>query len=462
VVAVRERGEVCELARRVQMLCGPGSVAAALCALLLVAPCVSAKKTINWWVGGASSNWTFLAKEYMKQHPNVNVVQLSGDMDKFYTMITAGLMPDIWGPWSTPGIRADVNRNWATDLTSYIRADSKSIDLPDFYPGLMAKFRVNGKQYSLPCFAYQDYFFYNTEMYAAAGIAPPPMDAQDKSWSWDKMVANGEKTTKYGADGTSIQVAGIEFLRDMFHVPQFFSIWGALFYSDKAVMSSVPQEMQFDTPQALTALTKAHDLIYKQRISSPAGNSFQSRRASQAMVPGWQIKNFMLQKGLKWAIANEPWGVTNQAHMNPDGWRIGKTCKDKALAWDFVKFLCSPASLTYLTSDPKSDFQGTPASRRSVFTDTLAPTVSRVTGMRPSDILTVHSQADQINDVIYVSSICIHADIAPFLQVTTDKLWQDKLSPAQAAKQLQDTANKRLPDLFKRWVRNIAFTGAEK
>jgi hypothetical protein len=48
-----------------------------------------------------------------------------------------------------------------------------------------------------------------------------------------------------------------------------------------------------------------------------------------------------------------------------------------------------------------------------------------------------------------------------FLDQIMADLWLGKYSPAQAGTKLQDITNKRLPELFARWIRNIKFTGKE-
>jgi ABC-type glycerol-3-phosphate transport system substrate-binding protein len=96
---------------------------------------LAAKKEIKVWLM-STYVWKTAVDRYNKMHPKVHVTLLSGDLDKFYTLITAGMMPDVWGPWDTPGITADVNRNWALDLGPYIKRDGKAIDIDDISPAL--------------------------------------------------------------------------------------------------------------------------------------------------------------------------------------------------------------------------------------------------------------------------------------------------------------------------------------
>jgi hypothetical protein len=136
-------------------------------------------------------------------------------------------------------------------------------------------------------------------------------------------------------------------------------------------------------------------------------------------------------------------------------------CKNKELAWKFVKFLCRKDIMTYLVSDPKSQRFGTPAARKSVFAETLGKDIGKATGMKASDVLAVHAGMDEVGVLKRQESICVHMDLLPFWNPIKQKLWDNKISPQQCAQQLQDMSNRQLPILFKRWVRNIRFTGKE-
>jgi ABC-type glycerol-3-phosphate transport system substrate-binding protein len=442
---------------------GAGLVFAVLGALAVVpSQAVLGKTTIRWWMGNAGgiAVWQNLAKEYEKQNPKIDIVLVQGELDKFYTMATAGLMPDLWGPWSNAGIRADVNRNWATELTPYIQRDGKAMDISDFFPGLMREFRVNGKQYSLPIFNYQDCFFYNTELYAQAGLVPPPLDSNDKSWTWDRMVLNAKKMTKIGNTG-KITVAGVDFKRDLTWNPGYLSIWGAHPYSETALKSSVPQEVNWDSKEMLTGFTKAQDLIYKEHVANATEGGFETGKVGQRITVGWNIGDYIQAKKLKWAIVNNPWGVSNQGAMWPDGWRMSKVSKNKEQVWSFIKYLCSPKVMAEIVSDPKGPFKASAVARKSVFNETLAENIGAATGMKPSDVLRVTDQADEVNVVKFQETICLHMDLMKFLEPSMTDLWSNKISAQQFVNKLQSATNARLPELFKRWLRNVKFTGAD-
>ena len=434
------------------------AVAAAVAAACLTgAPAAMAKKKITWWAGG-DALFKILKTEFEKGHKNVEVNIITGDVDKFYTMITAGLMPDVWGPWSTPGIQADVNRNWALDITPYLKRDAKEVDVADFFPGVMRQFKVGGKQFSLPAYMNIDYFYYNTGLWAEAGLVPPPFDSKDKSWSWDMMVEAALKTTKRDSANRLTQ-QGLALTVGWFDIPSWFHLWGAQPYSADAFKTSVPQKMHFSTPEMVKAFTKVQELKTRYNV---IGSNFVGGKTAASFENGYMVYSVVAAKKLKWAIRNLPWAETNSGTLWPNGWRIAKVSKSKDTAWEFVKFLCSREGLRIAGADPKSHMQFTAPMRKSVFQETLGKNVGNATGMNPADVYRVAAQADDVGVVKYQESICLHVDMDRFLNPVLQDMWNNKMTPQATAAKLQDIADKRLPELFKRWMRNIKFTGADK
>lgn len=425
----------------------------------VASPCLAAPRTLTIWALN-EPQWRAVCSDFEKLHRNVKVRLLSGEVDKFYTMVTAGMMPDLWGPWGTPGIHADVNRNWAVEMGSLIQRDTKELGIDDFFPGVMRQFRVAGKQYSLPMISNVDYYFYNTKLYSQAGLVPPSSDAADRSWNWDKMLADAQKLTLRNSNG-AIQVAGAEINTYIGSEPNFLHMWGASPYGEDALRSSVPQKVYWTAPNSVKALTKAWELINRYKVANPATFQFQNDKVGGSIEAGTLIPYYMKAKTLKWAIAPLPWGDTNSGTLWPDGLRIGRTSKNKELAWEFIKYVSRPSIMKYMVSDPSSQWIGFPSARKSVFLETLGRDIGRRTGQDPATIFDIQSAMDEAGIVKYQETICIHTDLVPFWEPIVQSLWNNKISPVQAAQRLQDISNRQLPILFQRWIRNIKFTGAE-
>ncbi len=80
------------------------------------------------------------------------------------------------------------------DLTPYMQADQLSID--DFAPAAITYTNFGGKQCALPSLTDAFGLYYNTEMFAKAGIAEPPK-------TMDELMADAKKLTVRNPDGAS-------------------------------------------------------------------------------------------------------------------------------------------------------------------------------------------------------------------------------------------------------------------
>ncbi len=103
--------------------------------------------------------------------------------DQLTTMIAGGNPPDLVGPNGISTIALFLD-NWA-DITPFIEADQ--FDTGDFYPaslGLNAYAHVNT---GLPLGLFPSFIFYNVDIFDAEGVAYPPADAMDTSWTYDEV-----------------------------------------------------------------------------------------------------------------------------------------------------------------------------------------------------------------------------------------------------------------------------------
>ncbi|MER3405413.1 MAG: hypothetical protein C4289_09880, partial [Chloroflexota bacterium] len=148
---------------------------------------------------------------FTKRYPTVeieHVITPPGEdyVTKFYTLVAAGEGPDIWGfGGNYAGYWA---RGLTADLTSLINRDK--FDLTQFHTGLPELFRYKGKYYGLPQLTtFGTLTFFNRELFAQAGITPPPVDWDDTSWTVEAMLEMARRLTKN--PGTPEAIYGLSF-----------------------------------------------------------------------------------------------------------------------------------------------------------------------------------------------------------------------------------------------------------
>ena len=89
-------------------------------------------------------------------------------------------------------------------LDDYIAADN--VDLSDFRPDAVTPLPVEGKTYALPRDYGNQNLFYNVDLFNEAGVEPPPVDWEDKSFTFEVFLdmlqrlvkREGDRVTQWG------------------------------------------------------------------------------------------------------------------------------------------------------------------------------------------------------------------------------------------------------------------------
>ncbi len=133
--------------------------------------------TITWWHNqtGEPANgfWRGIAAEFEAAHPGVTVeVTAYQNEDLQGTLIPNALRsnnpPDLYQQWGAGELAAQVAAGYVKDISSQVTAEVDAIG------GTVAPWQVDGKTYGLPFTFGISGFWYNTELFAQAGITEPP------------------------------------------------------------------------------------------------------------------------------------------------------------------------------------------------------------------------------------------------------------------------------------------------
>ena len=118
--------------------------------------------------------------EFEKQNPDIKVkpeaVALGQRDTRYTTALRAGKGPDVFALDANP-IKQYIKEGWVADLTPFIAKEGAAY-LADWYPSLLAPVTENGKIWGLPKNVSPIMLTYNSELFAAAGIAQAP-----KTWA---------------------------------------------------------------------------------------------------------------------------------------------------------------------------------------------------------------------------------------------------------------------------------------
>lgn len=293
-------------------------------------------------------------KEYPDIKINLQIIDQPDIAVKREAMIAAGEPLHVWSTnWGGDGFASDRARGLLTDLTPLIERDQ--VDLSVFIPEVLAIYQNEGKTYGLPFLTTGSYVFYNMDLLDEAGVAYPPTDWEDKSWTWDAMVDMATKLTKNYDDPTSAQY-GLLMNRQNIEGPAM--LFGQFPWSEDAYATGFSDGVTLSNPETVAAYQKVHDLIYKDKVNPDAaasealtqlGGAFESGKVALTQNGGWGWWIYSqitpdIEGGFCWGVAPNPWGspdAEERAVIYTDPWVITAGLEGQELedAWTFVKFL---------------------------------------------------------------------------------------------------------------------------
>ena len=279
--------------------------------------------------------------------PNIEVVQAeiaggSGPYnDKLLADFAAGSPPDVWGfGMNYFGYWV---RGMVADLSPLINRDK--FDMNQFLPGLADKFKIKGKQFGLPQLTtFGTLVFYNKNHFDDAGLKYPPVDWDDKTWTFDRMVEYAQKMTK--RPGQPDAQYGLESFGGSKPEMPVWIFGGDAFMKEHYEVGVAPTT-RIDSPESIAAHEAIQDVRWKYYVSpqsgkDPSNPNFQAGGRSMLIGGGWNFWGYTTIKDFKWAAAAVPTKVTNKNTAYNDFWELGAQSKNKDAAWEFMKHLVNP------------------------------------------------------------------------------------------------------------------------
>ncbi|MGZ8527325.1 MAG: ABC transporter substrate-binding protein [Candidatus Limnocylindrales bacterium] len=261
--------------------------------------------------------------------------------DKLQTGIAGGDAPDVFA-MDGPLFPDYQSRDVLLDLKPFI--DRDGYDLGQLADQAVADFTTPDGQFGLPRDLNVVALFYNKKMFDTAGVPYP-----DDSWDWAKLVEVDKQLTLKGSDGKVSQWGFYTETTDM------ENYWSSLVWQNGGeIISADHKSSLIGSDQAAGGLQFFQDLIWKDKIMpDPAvtealGDAFEQGQAAMEANGSWLVATH-LAAGLDFGIAPLPRGPAGQAtSINPTGAVVFKSTKSPDAAWEFVKYLASPAAQTKL------------------------------------------------------------------------------------------------------------------
>ncbi len=145
---------------------------------------------------GTKAEWDKIIGDFRKANPDIKVTLQTESWDSINDVVRTKLQSKS----TTPDIlNIDAYSTYATDGLLYPAADV--VDpavIADIQPGFAKNASINGTQWALPLFASARTLFYNTDLFAAAGVTAPPKTWAELTDDAKKVQALGNGVSGYG------------------------------------------------------------------------------------------------------------------------------------------------------------------------------------------------------------------------------------------------------------------------
>lgn len=288
--------------------------------------------------------------------------------DALFTAMAAGTGPDVTqtsGSWFSDF----ADKGQLREVTPFVKRDK--IDMNRWY--LQEEtFVYKGKQYGTPFWQAHSVYFYNVSMFRRNNVPPP-----NENWTWDNLLDAARRLTKSGESwginmGYGWEFAWLNFLRSA----------GGDYINKERTKTTL------NTPVALEVMQWLVDLVLKQRVMMPQGDTslgsgnlwYQGKIAMQlsgtgalggtlTAKPDFEWDMFVTPKypktGKRAISSNEnPMVVTNSTKAPEAAWKFVLFEAEK-FAQDLVgKFRINMPSLKLSAADPQGWLSTPPPSMR--------------------------------------------------------------------------------------------------
>lgn len=317
--------------------------------LTLAAAQTSVEITIGYYestggLGQTGQTMEALIQEFMAEHPhikvNTSVAAYGAFFESLPVQLAAGVAPDVW---LSDGVLVDqyAAQGFALDLTEMIEAELNSDD----YFGLEDNRDPNGRIWAFPQGLQSTAFYYNEDMFEAAGVDFPTAD-----WTLNDVRAVARRLT---VDKNGDNVPDQYGFRSINHVTEgWFPILRAF---GGGALDVSRQRSLFNSPETLEALRFMVDMIHVDGTSPLPNAGFGGvfnwfPQQLVAMQYGLYVRTFGAnQAPFNYNVTVVPEGPAGRA--NPvivNSWIInnGSSLAEKQAAWEWVKFFSGERAQT--------------------------------------------------------------------------------------------------------------------
>ncbi|MBB4018943.1 ABC-type glycerol-3-phosphate transport system substrate-binding protein [Chelatococcus caeni] len=309
---------------------------------------VAQQREVRWnqWKGTEVGEkfMSELKAAFEKDHPDITLVSVdapfTGFHDRAIVQHQANKLADV----------LMVQVDWVAEFADLGMIepldDLIAKEPPEFFGNIPSAFhqKWRGKQYYLPVESGSVALFYNTDLFAAAGLSDPPK-------TWDEFAEMARKLT----DPEKRQFAVTATLQSEPPTNMTYDIYPLILQAGGTLIDAETNKAAFNSPEGVAAIEWYVERVNKDKISVPGvlSNGEKEKRANFAsgniamMFEGpWGIAiQRQLNPNLNYKIAPLPEGKTTGTMVRGSLNTLTAQAKDKEAAWTFLKWLSGPRGM---------------------------------------------------------------------------------------------------------------------
>lgn len=299
--------------------------------------------------------------EFTAAHPNIKiefeVVPFPELAQKIQTAVAAGDPPDIFMSQDAAFVASYVFNDIVLPMSDYLTQEY----IDDIVPATRNLQSVDGQLYMMPWEQQVMGFYFNRDMFDAAGIATPPeTDDLTAGWTWDQayeawkaltVIPEGGEPTVYGlgpstfgagGPGSNYWFEGV-FFRSFGdpNAPKdstLYKTWAAI--SDDGLTATG----YVDTPEAIEAMT-FYQKLFTEGLTPKVGipNAFQDKVAASQLLTDIGVSRYETVD-FNWGTTIVPRGRTLFSHGSAAGFVVSNTTEHPAEAMAFLAYIHNDAN----------------------------------------------------------------------------------------------------------------------
>ena len=286
-------------------------------------------------------------RQFEKQNPGVYIEFRELDWKEGPTFLKAaaktGANPDIAPVGSEYFF---MSGGYIEELDSYISLEDRA----DFIGSVLDTAAYNGRLYGIPWMMTGYTMILNTDRFNEKNVALP----ENGEWTYEQFVKTLEQLT-YDTDGRGRpDVYGF----NSFVEPGYYNIFGLLMSDGAQIIDEETGRYIFNTPEALSGLTKLCNLKYKYKVTHPGFGTMNENQAWSTFLNGevavyiggsWAVpllRNSQDSSGMGFTAAKFPTGKSDvplSISSTTCSYAVFKQ-KDESkrkVCADFIKFITS-------------------------------------------------------------------------------------------------------------------------